>query len=232
MNNKCPICEQPTYLVYGKNPRKDGLCKAHANMLFNKEIEQCANCNAWHKTNEICKCEEKDNNYRINRKCLLCNNETENGNLFCKEHYFKYKDKTITVTIKNLSDFNIVDEYGNRDVKTANGMYVRSQQEKIIYDELYSRNIKCEYERTEFYKDADGTTKELHPDFYLPDYNIYIEHWGYENSKDKKYIAEKVFKEKIYKEKGIKIAGTSSEDIKDIKKAIDRIFFENGIKIN
>ena len=41
----------------------------------------------------------------------------------------------------------------------------------------------------------------------------------------------KKFKEKIYKEKGHKIAGTTSEDIKDIKTAIDRIFFDNDIKI-
>ena len=41
MENKdliCPICGEPTYLVYGKNPRKDRLCKEHSQQLFNKEI--------------------------------------------------------------------------------------------------------------------------------------------------------------------------------------------------
>ena len=65
----------------------------------------------------------------------------------------------------------------------------------------------------------------------LPDYKLFIEHWGYENTKDKKYIETKNFKETIYKEQGFKIAGTTSEDIKDIKTAIDKIFFENNIKV-
>lgn len=209
----CQIC--------GKNSGIYPLCKEHLEMKNQGLVIKNEATGKW-------AIKETNNS---NSKCLLCGSPTTNGNLFCKEHYFKYKDKTITVTIKNLKDFNIIDEYGNRDVKTANGMFVRSQQEKIIYDELYSRGIRCEYEKVEFYKDANGDTKELHPDFYLPDYKLYIEHWGYENTKDKKYIEEKQFKEKIYKEKNLKIAGTSSEDIKDIKKAIDRIFFENGITL-
>ena len=85
--------------------------------------------------------------------------------------------------VKFNTDFNVIDEYGNRDVKTANGMYVRSQQEKIIYDELYNRGIRVEYEHTIFYKDENDETKPLHPDFFLPDYKLFIEHWGYENTK-------------------------------------------------
>ena len=228
---KCPICGEPTNIYMG-NARKDRLCKKHATMLKNGEIIQCSECGKWNEKNVTCECKKtKETNVRINNKCLFCGSETENGNLFCKEHYFKYKDKAITVVIKNLKDFNIIDEYGNRDVKTANGMFVRSQQEKIIYDELYNRGIRVEYEHTIFYKDENNETKPLHPDFFLPDYNLFIEHWGYENTKDKKYIETKVFKEKIYTEQGYKIAGTTSEDIKDIKTAIDKIFFENNIKV-
>ena len=216
----CQICGKPS----GMYP----LCKEHLALKNEGKVIKNEKTGEW-ELKDLSKDEYGE--CKINKKCLLCSNSTENGNLFCKEHYFKYKDKTITVTIKNLTDFNIVDEYGNRDVKTANGMYVRSQQEKIIYDELYSRGVKFEYEKTAFYKDENGEVKELHPDFYLTDYNLYIEHWGYENTKDKKYISEKAYKEKIYKELGVKIAGTSSEDIKDIGKAIDRIFFENNIVI-
>ena len=41
---KCPICGEPTYLVYGKHPRKDGLCKKHSQMLFNGELAECEKC--------------------------------------------------------------------------------------------------------------------------------------------------------------------------------------------
>ena len=221
------------------------LCREHLKMKADGKVVKCEDCGAWHLKNEPCECEE-ENEIAIpftkpkkstpivqehSKKCLLCDNEVTDDFLFCKTCYFKYKDKSITVNIKNLSEFNIVDEYGNRDVKTQNGMYVRSQQEKIIYDELYSRRIRCEYETAVFYKDEKGETKALHPDFYLPDYDLYIEHWGYENTKDPRYKEEKLFKQKIYQSQGKKIAGTTSEDIKDIKSAIDKIFFEHDIKI-
>ena len=230
--HKCPICRKPTSTWYG-NARKDGLCREHAQMLKEGKLVQCPDCGTLHLKDEECNCKKvnKFNNNKINKTCLFCNKETENGNLFCKECYYKYKDKSITVAIKNLKEFVVIDEYGNRDVKTANGMYVRSQQEKIIFDELYSRNIKCEYEKSFFYRDEKGETKELHPDFYLPDYDLYIEHWGYESTKDPRYIEKKRYTQNIYKENGIKLAGTTSEDIKDIKRAIDKIFFDFNIKI-
>lgn len=229
---KCPICGKPTSTWYG-NARKDGLCREHAQMLKEGKLIQCPDCGNFHPKDEECHCKNDDKlkKYRINKICLFCHKETENGNLFCKDCYYKYKDKNITVAIKNLKEFVVIDEYGNRDVKTANGMYVRSQQEKIIYDELYSRNIKCEYEKSFFYRDKNGEEKELHPDFYLPDYDLYIEHWGYENTKDPRYLEKKIYTQNIYKENGIKLAGTTSEDIKDIKRAIDKIFFHFNIKV-
>ena len=230
--HKCPICGKPTSALYG-NARKDGLCREHAQMLKEGKLIQCPNCGTFHLKDEECNCKKvnKFNNNKINKTCLFCQKETENGNLFCKDCYYKYKDKNITVAIKNLKEFVVIDEYGNRDVKTANGMYVRSQQEKIIYDELYYRNIKCEYEKSFFYKDEKGETRELHPDFYLPDYDLYIEHWGYENTKDPRYIEKKQYTQNIYKKHGIKLAGTTAEDIKDIKRAIDKIFFEFNINL-
>ena len=237
MGKICVICGKPS----GMYP----LCREHLKMKTEGKVIKCEDCGTWHLSNKPCPVCSEENETEISftgkkgvlstqkpyKKCLLCDNEVSDDFLFCKSCYFKYKDKSITVNIKNLSEFNIVDEYGNRDVKTQNGMLVRSQQEKIIYDELYSRKIRCEYETTVFYKNDKGETKTLHPDFYLPDYDLYIEHWGYENAKDPRYKEEKLFKQKIYQSQGKKIAGTSSEDIKDIKAAIDKIFFENDIKI-
>ena len=55
MENKdliCPICGEPTYLVYGKNPRKDRLCGKHATMLKNGEIVICFSCGKYHEANK------------------------------------------------------------------------------------------------------------------------------------------------------------------------------------
>ena len=102
--------------------------------------------------------------------------------------------------------------------------------EKIIYDELFRRGIKCEYERTVTYKNENGEIKELHPDFYLTDYKLYIEHWGYLDSRNQEYEESKKFKEKIYRAKGYRLAATTSQDIKDIQTAIERLLLENDIE--
>ena len=52
----CPICGEPTFLVYGKYPRKDGLCGPCSKRLIQKEIEQCPDCGKWHNTGESCTC--------------------------------------------------------------------------------------------------------------------------------------------------------------------------------
>lgn len=230
MGKTCVICDKPS----GMYP----LCKEHLQMKNEGKVIKCEDCGAWHLKDEPCpNCDVKyfksltDKIKNERRKCLFCGNDTEDGHLFCKTCYFKYKDKSLTVNVKNLTEFKIVDEYGNRNVKTQNGMYVRSQQEKIIYDELFSRKVRCVYENTVYYKDEKGETKALHPDFFLPDYNLYIEHWGYEDTHDPYYLKEKEFKEKIYKAQGKKFACTSGADIKDISAAIGKIFFENGIEI-
>lgn len=224
MPKKCVICGKPS----GMYP----LCREHLQMKTNGEVAKCEDCGEWYVVKNGCECKKTTEQISHNHKCLLCGNETADGYLYCKSCYFKYKDKSIIVNIKNLSEFIIVDQYGNRNVKTDNGMYVRSQQEKIIYDEFYKRNIRCEYEKTLFYKDENGETQSLHPDFYLPDYGLYIEHWGYENVNNKNYLKTKKFKQKIYESNGYKVAGTNCEDINDISAAIDRILFENDIKIN
>ena len=231
---KCPICGKPTFIYFG-SPRKDRLCKEHGTMSNKGEIEQCPECGKWNKTGETCECkknthkEEPKNNLE-ELTCIICG-KPSNGKHFCVDCWKKYHSKTIDIRIEYCKDTKIIDAYGNKDTKTANGLYVRSIQEKVIYDELFRRGIKCEYERTISYKNEQGELKELHPDFYLTDYKIYIEHWGYLDSRNKQYEEEKSFKEKIYKSKGYKLAATTSADIKDIQAAIERILVENDITV-
>ena len=73
---------------------------------------------------------------------------------------------------------------------TENWETVKSFGEKIIADALLANGVKYQYEKSYFYKDRKGNPidytytskkgKRLHyrPDFYLPDYNIWIEHFG------------------------------------------------------
>ena len=230
----CAICGKPS----GMYP----LCKDCFKLRDNGEVVQCPDCKTWHLTKNPCECKKKqtddkpkkidEERQKINTSsCILCGKES-NGYLFCKECFHNYSNKTITVSITNCSTFEIIDEYGNRKYKTCNGLFVRSTQEKIIYDELFKRKIRCEYEKTFTYKDENGEIKTLKPDFYLIDYDLYIEHWGYADSKDPNYQKTKQYKEKIYSSKNLRVAGTSAKDIEDISSAIDRILLEFDIEVN
>ena len=222
----CPICGENTRVYMGK-ARKDRLCGKHADMLKAGElvIDEKGN---FTDPKAISKEIAKDTNVS-ELACIICG-EPSNGKHFCLKCYRKYRERTITLEVKGCSEFTVTDAYGNKDTKTANGLYVRSLSEKIIYDELFRRGIKCEYERTVTYKDENGEIKELRPDFYLTDYKLYIEHWGYLDSRDKEYEESKRYKERIYNAKGYRLAATTSKDIKDIQSAIERLLLENDIE--
>lgn len=237
----CPICGEPTNVYMGK-ARKDRLCKKHGKMRNDKiidineeglffEIATGALLNPAAKVSK--KVEEPKQEAKQNADELTCIGcgEPSNGKHFCIKCYRKFRERTISIEVKGCTEFTVTDAYGNRDTKTANGLYVRSLSEKIIYDELFRRGIKCEYERTVTYKDEKGEIKELHPDFYLTDYKLYIEHWGYLDSRNKEYEESKKYKEAIYKAKGYRLAATTSQDIKDIQAAIERLLLENDIEV-
>lgn len=60
---------------------------------------------------------------------------------------------------------------------TENGEIVRSYSEKRIADYFKANNIRYFYEQT-----ADSSIHN--PDFYLPDYDVYVEFWGLLNADD------------------------------------------------
>jgi DNA helicase-4 len=96
---------------------------------------------------------------------------------------------------KNENDFNSHGEYINylkenniRTYKTAevviNGRptmlreYCKSLEEVQIANYLFLNGINYKYEDPYQYKTSDNKYAQYKPDFYLPDYDIYIEHFG------------------------------------------------------
>ena len=118
-NTNCPICGEPTFLVYGKYPRKDGLCKECSQKLYNKEIEQCPDCSKWHDTGKTCSCKKKDLKSVVvetqkeittsDITCIICG-EDSNGNHFCYNCYKRYKDKGIDVGRLRSKIINMCEE--------------------------------------------------------------------------------------------------------------------------
>lgn len=222
---KCPICGEPTYLVYGKNPRKDGLCGKHSKMLFNNELSQCPTCQQWYEILKGHNCNEKKEEPKEEKQssdeltCIICGNPS-NGKHFCFDCWNKYKDKSIDIRITHCNNTQILDEYGNKTKKAKDGRFVRSLSEKIILDYFFDNYIRVIYEKTIPYTNEKGEEKELHPDFYLKDYDLYIEFNGLTN---KTYLKMKNYVTKIYKEKGLKVEVLENEDIDDIETTMEKL---------
>ena len=157
-NLVCPICEEPTYLVGGKNPRKDRLCSKHSTLLFHKKIEQCPDCEKWKNTGEECTCknitnkadlkertktEERLNAIIIDKgiRCITCGYETD-GKLFCKRCYAKYCNKEILIKIKNCREIVPLDDFYEGYFECDDGHVVKSMAERDIDDYLFANNIK------------------------------------------------------------------------------------------
>lgn len=69
-------------------------------------------------------------------------------------------------------------EYLRQNKVTLKSETVRSLEEVSIANYLYLNRINYEYEKVYPYDDEKNNRKLYRPDFYLPDYNIYIEHFG------------------------------------------------------
>ena len=214
----CPICGAPTR-VYMGNPRKDKLCAKHADELKAGKIALCQDCGKYHNVEEICSCQKTTNEI----SCLLCGHPS-NGYHFCKTCYAKYKDGAIDIRIKNCKEIEWLDKYGNQTYKCDDGRKVRSKSEMIISNFLFKHGIRAIYEKAVYYYNNNETI-ELHPDFYLPDYDLYIEHNGTTNEKSYKNRKEKT--EKMYKELGYNLVITTETDLHDIEAKLKPI-----LKIN
>ena len=225
----CPICGEPTYLVYGKHPRKDGLCYKHSQQLFNKEIEQCSDCGKWNKAGDECECKKPVIEPQLpvqsiiidkTIKCITCGYETD-GKLFCKKCYAKYCGKEILIKIKNCKEIVPLDDFYEGYYECDDGHVVKSMAERDIDDYLFSKNIKHGYEIPLKLEDEKGKPVTLHPDFCIFDENskplYYIEYWGYDDD-NRDYTKTKKFKMPIYEKSGITLINVHAKtDLRNLK---------------
>lgn len=111
--------------------------------------------------------------------------------------------------------------YDNLKVITRHGLSVRSGIERTIAEFLKDNGIVFQYEHTLI---LDGI--EIHPDFYLRDIDVYLEHWGCD---DPSYIESRRWKEDMYKKHDIKYISTEKSDVNNI---YDKLKMELGKFIN
>lgn len=83
---------------------------------------------------------------------------------------------------KSEADFETLGEYYNylkkQDLRTLKGEKVKSFEEIEVANFLFLRGVEYEYERDYEINTATAEHRQYQPDFYLPEYNIYLEHFG------------------------------------------------------
>ena len=99
------------------------------------------------------------------------------------------------------------------------GHAVKSKSELAIDNYLFGEKIAHSYEAA-IPIDA-APEHDLHPDFYLPDRDIYIEHWGFDES-NTKYTETKKYKIEKYKELKLTIICTTEKDMNNIQASLSR----------
>ncbi len=164
----------------------------------------------------------------LNNTCLICGDNSGKHH-FCSNCYYKFKNKVITLRINKFKDITLIENGYESPLTCEDGHPVKSQQEALIDNYLFNHNIRHIYEKS--FPIDNNKEHDLHPDFYLPDLDIYIEHWGIKNNP--KYEETKEYKIPYYKKAKITLICTNSDDITNLSANLERKlkFFERG-KIN
>jgi DNA helicase-4 len=132
------------------------------------------------------------------------------------------------LSYKSEFEFNSLGEYyqylKNSEVRALKGHLVRSFEECDIANYLYVNGINYLYEEPYKFKTADSKHRQYKPDFFLPDYDIYIEHFGIDRNRrtpswisQDKYIEEMEWKESTHKKHKTTLIKTYSFERKEGK---------------
>jgi len=107
--------------------------------------------------------------------------------------------------------------------KTKSGIRVRSKIEKIIADFLYEQRLRFVYEPIVglggFY---------VSPDFYLPDFELFLEHFGRDDAQYEQATEAKLARYKQFK---IRLVCTYAAEEPDIEEALSRKLREAGVPL-
>ena len=113
-------------------------------------------------------------------------------------------------------------KYGVKSI-TQKGEEVRSFAEKRIADYFTRNNINYVYEKGTIVSSRRGWKLRYHvraPDFYLPDYDVYVEYWGLVDADNKRtrerYVQNMKKKMAIYYRNNIKLISIYPRNLENL----------------
>ncbi len=83
-----------------------------------------------------------------------------------------------TVYACDVGDWGNLEQPIQSHILTADGTYVKSDEERVICDFLYYYGVQYQYERAYEHDTATDSHSQYHPDFYYPRIQLYHEHFA------------------------------------------------------
>lgn len=125
--------------------------------------------------------------------------------------------------------------------ETLKNEFVKSYEELVIANYLFVNGIRYEYEMAYEEETSTPEKRQYTPDFYLPDYKIYLEHYGinrkgrapqYTDDAEKEYIEGIAWKRRTHSAYGTKCIETYSYEFKEgtIFENLKSRLEKNGVK--
>lgn len=213
--------------------------------------EKCIVCNSFSDSGPLCKnCYTKFKNYMSSINKINSENyklttqstlEDDLIQLFTFIEILEYEnlinDQTpflmdLARKIKTLSKETQIEILNNQELtdprkkwpakyRCKDGHYVRSRAELLIDNWLLEEKIVHIYEKQVLFKNGE---KRL-CDFYLPQYDTYIEFWG---RNDEYYTERKKEKTNFYKEDNLKLISLEDKHLENIDDVLSELIFKRG----
>lgn len=125
--------------------------------------------------------------------------------------------------------------------RTLKDERVKSLEEVSIANFLFLNGVNYEYERLYPFESDDSTRKAYRPDFYLPDYDLYLEHFGISKDghlpwltpiEEQKYLDDMAWKRAAHNSHGTKLLETYSYLSSEGKLLdyLDSLLRKNGVE--
>lgn len=102
----------------------------------------------------------------------------------------------------------------NKTIAAANGTVVQPDGERIIACELAAMGIAFRYDNR--FRIIKGYA--IRPDFYLPEFDLYVEYWGMEGNLD--YQIGMREKKKLYQQAGKKLVSLHAHEKPRLREAL------------
>ncbi len=150
------------------------------------------------------------------RKCQKCGKEVESEEYSRSIHTFQrvYCDHCFDETYLARRNYDTQVEL-NKTIRAADGTFVQSHGERLIAEWLAAHAIKYRYD--ERIRIIEGYA--VRPDFYLPEFDVYIEYWGMDTID---YKIGMLKKQKIYQQEGKRLISLYPEDKNDLDVALGK----------